>query len=182
MALTKSQQHEKELSAKCGNVLVNFINAESLDEAIHSLSSDFRSFFKVKLFNAKKVSEKQKDAVKDSQKRLVKFFDELQIKPDLEESETIEEYNWDYYHLCHSQVVPDARYPYDISVLSYLNENSKNPFEAVLAFLVFNYLKYEDPKEIKKCKLPNYDLYFQADNNRRQFCSKKGQNGILSFK
>lgn len=173
MALTKSQHNDKELSAKCGNVLVNFINSESLDDAIHNLSSDFRSFFKVKLFNAKKVSEKQKDAIKDSQKRLAKFFDELQINTDLEESETIEEYNWDYYHLCHSQVVPDARYPYEMSVLSYLKESSKNPFEAVLAFLVFNYLKYEDRKEIKKCKLPNCDLYFQADNNLRQFCSKK---------
>lgn len=172
MALTKYQHHDKELSSKCGNVLVNFINAESLDEAIYNLSSDFRSFFKTKLFNAKRVSEKQKDAIKDSQKRLVKLFDELQINTDLEESETIEEYNWDYYHLCHSQVVPDARYPYEISVLSYLKESLKNPFEAVLAFLVFNYLKYEDRKEIKKCKLPNCDLYFQADNNRRQFCSK----------
>jgi hypothetical protein len=173
MALTKSQHNDKELSAKCGNILVNFLNDEGVDDPIYNLSSAFRKYFKVNLFNPKNARTKQKSSIIEAQHRLAKFLDELQIDNNIRNNETIEEYNWDYYHLCHSQVVPDARLPYEMSVLSYLKESSKNPFEAVLAFLVFNYLKYEDRKEIKKCKLPNCDLYFQADNNRRQFCSKK---------
>ncbi len=170
MALSKQQEQTKELSEKSGLILVNFANEESTVKAIYDLHSAFREAFNVTLFNAKKASKRKEKLVRNDQQRLNKLFDELQVDKALKESETIGEYNLDYYCLCHGQFVPDARYQDGISMLQELEANGGTPFDAVLAILVFQYLKDENRKQIKKCELPNCDKYHMPLNRKKRHC------------
>lgn len=171
MALTKPQKETKEISEKSGDILARFANSKSTSKAIMLLHQRFLRAFNVSLFNAKKMSNSKEDSIRKDQQRLKKLFDEMQADKTLKESETIGEYNLDYYCLCHGQFVPDARYQDGISMLQELEENGGTPFDAVLAILVFQYLKDENRKQIKKCKLPECGKYFLAHNQRGEFCS-----------
>jgi hypothetical protein len=172
MALSKQQEQTKELSEKSGLILVNFANEESAVKAIYDLHSAFRGAFNVTLFNAKKMSKSKEDSIRKDQQRLKKLFDELQADKTLKDSDTIGEYNLDYYCLCHGQFVPDARYQDGISMLQELEENGgiPSPFDAVLAILVFQYLKDENRKQIRKCLLSKCGKYFLVRNQRGKFC------------
>ena len=173
MALSKQQEQTKELSEKSGSILARFANSKSTAKAIILLHQRFYRAFNVTLFNAKKTSKRSEKSVRADQQRLKRLFDELQIDKTLENSEIIGEYNWDYYHLCHGQFVPDARYQDQISFLEELESNGGILYDGVLALLVFQYLIDENRKQIKKCKLPKCGKYFLAHNNRGEFCSVK---------
>jgi len=172
MALSKQQEQTKELSEKSGLILVNFANEESTVKAIYDLHSGFRETFNVTLFNAQKMSKSKEDLIRKDQQRLKKLFDELQADNTLKDSETIGEYNLDYYCLCHGQFVPDARYQDGIFMLQELEENGgiPSPFDAVLAILVFQYLKDENRKQIRKCLLPKCGKYFLAHYKTKKCC------------
>ena len=170
MALTKPQKETKEISEKSGDILARFANSKSTSKAIMLLHQRFLRAFNVSLFNAKKVSKSAEDLIRKDQQRLKKLFDELQAEKTLEESQTIGDYNFDYYCLCHGQFVPDARYQNSIYFLEELEAKGGTPFDAVLAILVFQYLKDENRKQIKKCLLPKCGKYFLVRNQRGKFC------------
>jgi predicted RNA-binding Zn ribbon-like protein len=171
MAYTKQQKKIKAISQQSGDILVKFANAKSPSKAILRLHQRFYRVFNVSLFNAKKMSKCKEDLIREDQQRLKKLFDELLADKALKESETIEEYNLDYYCLCHGQFVPDARYQDGIFMLHELEANGGTPFDAVLAILVFQYLRDENRQEIKKCQRPQCSKYFLARNNRKKCCS-----------
>lgn len=171
MALTKPQKQTKEFSDKSGAILVTFVNEESTAKAIVDLHHEFRKAFKVSLFSARRASRWNQESVRKDQQMLRTLFDELQVDKTLEESDTIREYNTDYYCLCHSQFFPDARYQDQIYLLEELEAKGGTPFAAVLSILVFQYLKYENRKEVKKCQLPQCSKYLTARNKKRKCCS-----------
>jgi hypothetical protein len=173
MALTKPQIETKELSEKSGDILVRFANARLTAKAIRLLHQRFYRAFNVILFNAKKVSRRNEELVRNDQQRLKKLFDELEADKTLEKSETIREYNTDYYCLCHGQLFPDARYQDQTHLLEELEAKGGTNFAAVLAILVFQYLKDENRKQIKKCKLAKCGKHFLTHNKRGEFCCVK---------
>ncbi len=170
MALSKQQEQTKELSEKSGLILVNLANEESAVKAIYDLHSAFREAFNVTLFNAEKASKRKEKLVRNDQQRLKKLFDELQVDKTLEDSDTIGDYNLEIYLSCHEHLIPDARYQHGISLLEKLEEEGGTPFDAVLAILVFQYLKDENRKQIRKCLLPKCGKYFLVRNQRGKFC------------
>ena len=173
MALTKLQNQIKKHSDKSGDILARFANSKSTARAIINLHKRFYKAFNVSLFNAKKMSKSNEELIRKDQQRLKTLFDELQADKTLKKSETIGEYNFDYYCLCHGQYYPDARYQHDIHLLEELEAKGGTPFDAVLAILVFQYLKNESRKQIKKCKLAKCGKYFLTHNKRGEFCSVK---------
>lgn len=170
MAYTKQQKQTKELSEKSGDILVRFANAKLIAKAIRLLHQRFHRVFNVSLFSAKKANKWSEELVREDQQRLKNLFDELQADKTLKESDTIGEYNLDYYFLCHGQFYPDARYQDKIDLLEELEAKGGTPFDAVLAILVFQYLKDVNRKEIKKCQLPQCEKYFLTRNRRRKCC------------
>ena len=54
MALNSSQKYRNKISHECGTILVAFVNADSLKDAIFNLDESFQKVFKVKIFNAQK--------------------------------------------------------------------------------------------------------------------------------
>lgn len=170
MALSKQQEQTKELSEKSGLILVNFANEESTVKAIYDFHRGFHQTFNTTLFNAKKASKRKKNMVRKDQQRLKKLFDELQVDKTLEDSDAIGEYNLEIYLSCHEHLIPDARYQHGISLFEKLEEEGGTSFDVVLAILVFEYLKDENRKQIKKCKLPKCGKYFLARNQRGKFC------------
>jgi predicted RNA-binding Zn ribbon-like protein len=173
MALTISQKQARIMSHRCANVLVNFVNANSSIDAISGLDESFRKSFNVKIIDAQREFKYRKKYIKEAQQRLINFIDELKIDRTLQNSATIANYNLDYHRFCHCQVMPDARFQNDSNVLAFLETKANNPFEAVLAFLVFQYIKDETRKPILKCNLPQCRLYFVAKRNTAKFCSTK---------
>lgn len=171
MALTKPQKQTKDFSEKSGAILVTFVNEESTAKAIVDLHHEFRKAFKVILFSARRASRWNQESVRKEQQMLRTLFDELQVDKTLEESDTIKEYNTDYYCLCHGQLFPDARYQDQTHLLKELEAKGGTNFAAVLAILIFQYLKYENRKEIKKCQLPQCGKYLLARNKKRKCCS-----------
>lgn len=170
MALSKQQEQTKELSEKSGLILVNFANEESTGKAIYDLHSSFREAFNVTLFNAKKASKRKEKLFRNDQQRLKKLFDELQVDKTLENSDAIGDYNLEIYLSCHEHLIPDARYQDEISLLKKLEEEGGTSFDVVLAILVFQYLKDENRKQIRKCLLHKCGKYFLVRNRRGKFC------------
>ena len=170
MALSKQQEQTKELSEKSGLILVNFANEESTVKAIYDFHRGFHETFNTTLFNAKKASKRKKNLVRKDRQRLKKLFDELQVDKTLEDSDAIGEYNLEIYLSCHEHLIPDARYQHGISLLEKLEEEGGTSFDVVLAILVFEYLKDENRKQIRKCLLPKCGKYFLAHYKTKKCC------------
>ncbi len=182
MAFHLTQKEQSKISQGCGKILVDFVNAESLEDAIYILDESFLKIFSTKLFDAMKEFNERKNYIKEAQQRMIKLFEDLQYDKTLKNSATISYYNADYYRLCHCQIKPDARLQNDSDVLAAIKNIADIQFEAALAFLVFQYVKDENRKPIIKCSLPKCKIYFLAERNTAKYCSdrhKMGQFRIL---
>ena len=105
MRLAVSPPTVNEFSKKCAKILVNFANAETLKDALFGLDSDVRNAFKLKIFDSEIEFEKCKHSIKETQQRLIKLFDELQVDSTLCKSDTIAKYIADYAQLCSCQPI-----------------------------------------------------------------------------
>lgn len=173
MGFTVSQPTVREVSKKCANILVNFANAETLKDALFGLDSDVMKVFKLKIFDPGIQFETCKHSIKEAQQTLIKLFDELQVDSTLCKSETIAKYIADYARLCSYQPIINPHSQNQTEILRSLSEKENNPFQAALAFLVFQYVMDKARRPIFKCQLPNCRLYFAAERNTARYCSQK---------
>lgn len=173
MGLVVSPPTVKEFSKKCGKILVKFANAETLKDALFGLDSDVRKAFKLKIFDPEIQFETCKHSIKEAQQRLIKLFDELQVDSTLCKSETIAKYIADYAQLCSYQPIINPHNQNQTEIIRSLSEKENNPYQAALAFLVFQYVMDKARRPIIKCQLPNCRLYFAAERNTARYCSQK---------
>jgi hypothetical protein len=173
MGLAVSPPTAREFSKKCAKILVRFANAETLKDALFGLECDVKKIFKLKLFDSEIQFETCKHSIKEAQQRLIKLFDELQVDSTLCKSETIAKYIADYAQLCSFQPIINPHNQNQKEILRSLSEKENNPFQAALAFLVFQYVMDKARKPIAKCQLPNCKLYFAAERNTARYCSNR---------
>jgi hypothetical protein len=168
-----TQKEQSKISQECGKILVDFVNADSLEDAIYFLDESFLKIFRTKLFDVMKEFSERKKYIKEAQQRMIKLFEDLQFDKTLKNSATISYYNADYYRLCHCLMKPDARFQNNSDLIATLKSISDNQFEAALAFLVFQYIKDENRKPIIKCSLPRCKIYFVAERITAKYCSNR---------
>jgi hypothetical protein len=174
MAKSKKQQDKGELSDKCANILVEFMNAHTLKDALQSLYWIFLVAFEVPTFDPRiEFQQRGRKCVRKAQQRLAKLFDELQEDMSLEKSDTVSNYNYDFFMLCQSATAPDARDNEEANKFACFEEEGRTFFEAVLAFCVHYYIQDENRKPIYICQYKKCGKYIIAERKTKQFCSKK---------
>jgi len=173
MGFTVSPPTVREFSNKCAKILVKFANAETLKDALFGLDFDVRKAFKLKIFDPEIQFETCKHSIKEAQQTLIKLFDELQVDSTLCKSETIAKYIADYAQLCSCQPIINPHNQDQTEIIKSLSEKENNPFQAALAFLVFQYVMDKGRRPIIKCQLPNCRLYFAAERSTARYCSQK---------
>jgi len=172
MAKSKKQQDKGELSEKCANVLVEFMNAHTLQDAVYSLYWIFLVVFEIPAFEPKiEFKRRGRKCIREAQQRLARLLAELQEDKSLEKSDTISDYNFDFFSLCHCAIAPGGRNIEEADKFECFEADGRTPFEAVLAFCVHYYIQDENRKPIYRCQYKECGEYFIAERNTKQFCS-----------
>lgn len=167
---TKKEKEDR--SKQCGQLLVDFVNAKTPDDACRDLLRNVRDEFKFDIFvgpSKRLLKENVRNDVEEDRSKLKRLFSELKNGINLNESEVIHNYLL-CYDLCCKAHVSINKNGY-ITVTPVLDKHSG--YDQVLAYCIISFLELERSRKlIHRCKMCNVFFIPQRIGNNK-FCPGK---------
>jgi hypothetical protein len=182
-------QKEEEIAKQCGQFLINFVTAETPDEAYRGLISSIRESFKFRIPGPrnKPILPKVYPDIEISRDRVKSLFLDLIKGISLRESEA-----YKFYEYCYEETRSvRVEYHDDDSItetpllmgISEINDYPISKLDTILAYCIINCLKSNRSRRlIRKCE-EDHDCgkYYIAERDKKgkgkhRFCSDKCRN------
>lgn len=166
---------EKENRAKrCGEFLVEFVNAKAPDEARRDLLKSVRDEFKFHIFvgpplSRAPLSESERNNVEENLSDLKQLFSEFEAGINISENKFLGNYLLCYDLCCKHPVTMDE----DGHINKYPEIGEHSGYDQVLAYCLITFIESErNRKLIHKCRMCR-NFFLSKKLGEHKFCSKK---------